>query len=121
MLAIQTDLEIVMDGMRETTDANGELVAKNPVWILIPGGLRYYYGVFVFWLTDMKIIKPRKRFRSTVAVIFFISLLLPFVLEKSIYIPLVLISSLMIVLSFTISIYYLIGRRGSPDLSNDEG
>ena len=33
LLAIQTDLEIVMDGMRETTDANGELVAKNPVWI----------------------------------------------------------------------------------------
>ena len=33
LLAIQTDLDIVMDGMRETTDTNGNLVAKNPVWI----------------------------------------------------------------------------------------
>ena len=33
LLAIQTDLEIVMDGMRETTDTNGELISKNPVWI----------------------------------------------------------------------------------------
>jgi len=33
LVAIQTDLDIVMVNLPETTDANGKLIAKNPVWI----------------------------------------------------------------------------------------
>ena len=87
---------------------------KNlPLWILIPGGLRYYYELFAIWYRNSKPIQPGKRFRSTVAVIFFISLLLPFVLDKNIYMPVVFSSSLLIVLSFGISAYYLLITRDS--------
>jgi len=33
LLTIQEDLELVMDHVPETTDANGEIISKNPVWI----------------------------------------------------------------------------------------
>jgi len=33
LVAIQTDLDIVMVNIPETMDANGKLIAKNPVWI----------------------------------------------------------------------------------------
>ena len=33
LVAIQTDLDVVMVNIPETTDANGNLIAKNPVWI----------------------------------------------------------------------------------------
>ncbi len=33
LIAIQTDLEIVMEKLPETTNTNGDVIAKNPVWI----------------------------------------------------------------------------------------
>jgi len=33
LVAIQTDLEIVMEKLPETTNTNGDVIAKNPVWI----------------------------------------------------------------------------------------
>ncbi len=33
LVAIQTDLDVVMVNIPETMDANGNLIAKNPVWI----------------------------------------------------------------------------------------
>jgi len=33
LVAIQTDLDIVMMNIPDTVDANGKLIAKNPVWI----------------------------------------------------------------------------------------
>lgn len=33
LLAIQTDLTLVMEKVPETVDANGEVISKNPVWI----------------------------------------------------------------------------------------
>ena len=33
LVAIQTDLDVVMVNIPETRDANGKLIAKNPVWI----------------------------------------------------------------------------------------
>jgi hypothetical protein len=33
LVAIQEDLELVMANVPETTDANGEVISKNPVWI----------------------------------------------------------------------------------------
>ena len=33
LVAIQTDLDVVMVNLPETMDANGKLIAKNPVWI----------------------------------------------------------------------------------------
>ena len=33
LLAIQTDLDVVMENLPETTNANGEVISKNPVWM----------------------------------------------------------------------------------------
>ncbi len=33
LIAIQADLDIIMEKLPETTDANGDVIAKNPVWI----------------------------------------------------------------------------------------
>jgi len=33
LLDIQTDLDMVMEHLPETTDTNGKIVSKNPVWI----------------------------------------------------------------------------------------
>ncbi|MFQ5496328.1 MAG: cellulose synthase family protein [Nitrosopumilus sp.] len=33
LLAIQADLDLAMESLPETTDANGEIISKNPVWI----------------------------------------------------------------------------------------
>jgi hypothetical protein len=33
LVAIQTDLDVVMVNLPETIDADGKLIAKNPVWI----------------------------------------------------------------------------------------
>ncbi len=33
LVAIQTDLDVVMVNIPDTVDANGKLIAKNPVWI----------------------------------------------------------------------------------------
>ena len=33
LVAIQTDLDIVMEKLPETTNTNGDVIAKNPVWI----------------------------------------------------------------------------------------
>jgi len=88
---------------------------KLHAWILIPGGLRYLYGILLAWIKEPPIVKPGKRFRSTVAVMFFISLLLPFVTNKLIYIPIVLITSSMIILSFSISAIHLLASQISSD------
>lgn len=69
-------------------------------WILIPGGLRYYSEIFVIKLRRGKDIP--KKVRSTIAVIFFISLLSPFVLPKGISQFFLVMSSLAICLSFTL-------------------
>jgi cellulose synthase/poly-beta-1,6-N-acetylglucosamine synthase-like glycosyltransferase len=33
LVAIQTDLEIIMEKLPETTNVNGEIISKNPVWL----------------------------------------------------------------------------------------
>ncbi len=88
---------------------------KLPAWILIPGGLRYVYGILFTWAKQPSMIRPGKKFRSTVAVLFFISLLMPLITSKLIYMPVILISSSLIVLSFTISAFYLLVYQFTSD------
>jgi cardiolipin synthase len=87
---------------------------KLPVWILIPGGMRYIYGILFSRIKQPSVLKPGKRFRSTVAVLFFISLLLPFVLRSQVYLPIAAMTSAMIVLSFSISGFYLLKKPAYP-------
>ena len=73
-------------------------------WILIPGGLRYYYELGFFWLGDQESNFPSKRIRASVAVIFFTALLSPFILSDKLSSIMVNIASVLIILSFTASI-----------------
>lgn len=73
-------------------------------WILIPGGLRYYYELVFFWLKDQRTDVPSKRIRASVAVIFFVALLAPFILSAQLSLIMVCIASTLIVLSFIASI-----------------
>jgi phosphatidylglycerophosphate synthase len=77
---------------------------KLGVWILVPGSMRYVYGVLFFWMKEPPRSRPGKKIRSTIAVIFFLSLLFPFSLTEDIYTPLMLFSSALIIISFGISI-----------------
>jgi phosphatidylglycerophosphate synthase len=77
---------------------------KLAIWIIIPGSMRYVYGLLFFWMQEPLKTKPGKRIRSTIAALFFISLLFPFILSKEIYTPLVFFSSSLIIISFGISI-----------------
>ncbi len=77
---------------------------KLAFWIIIPGSMRYVYGLVFYWMKEPVNSKPGKKVRSFIAVLFFFSLLLPFLLNKDLYTPLVMISSALIIVSFGISI-----------------
>lgn len=72
-------------------------------WILIAGSLRYTYQLFFFWVPGISS-SPPKRFRATVAVIFFFSLSFTFVLPKELATYVLLGSSIMIIVSFGLSL-----------------
>ncbi len=80
---------------------------QNLTWyILIPGGLRYVYEIALFWLPKTgKEILP-KMVRSTIAVSFFLSLLIPFVTEEPSLILITYVSGTLIICSFLISFFY---------------
>jgi phosphatidylglycerophosphate synthase len=72
-------------------------------YILIPGGLKYVYEISLFWLPRRcKEILP-KIVRSTIAVSFFLSLLIPFLTAAPSFIIITYISGTLIICSFVIS------------------
>lgn len=73
-------------------------------WILIPGSLRYIYELIVYWLKGGDTDFPPKKVRATIAVIFFIALLSPFILPNATAVLILAISSILIILSFGSSI-----------------
>lgn len=74
-------------------------------FILIPGGLKYVYEISLFWLPKKgKEVIP-KIVRSTVAVSFFLSLLIPFVTKEPSFIFITYISGALIIGSFVISFF----------------
>lgn len=81
-------------------------------WILIAGGYKYYNELLFFNLNKVNSKDSPKKFRSTIAVIFFFSLLLAFVLPASLNIYILAFSSMLIILSFSISIIYKLRKVG---------
>lgn len=74
-------------------------------WILIPGGLRYYYELVFFWSKSTPD-RPSKRVRATIAVAFFLAILTPFVFPYEVSMAIVAVASLFIIISFGISAFY---------------
>lgn len=85
-------------------------------WLLIPGSLRYTYQLLFFWVPAVSSFPP-KRFRATIAVIFFFSLSFAFILEKSLAEKVLLVASVLIVISFGLSLIgglkHLIDRKSA--------
>ncbi len=82
-------------------------VSENriPEWILIPGGLRYLYVWIIHFIPVSKAneLLPRK-IRASISVIFFISLLFPFVFHTPGVRILISVTGALIVISFLLSI-----------------
>lgn len=75
-------------------------------WILIPGGLRYFYGITFFWLKQGGVEFPPKKIRATIAVGFFLALLVPFICFDDISSIILAVASFLILCSFTASIVH---------------
>ena len=79
---------------------------QNLAWyILIPGGLKYIYEISLFWLPARKKEILPKIVRSTIAVSFFLSLLIPFVSQDPSLVIVTYISGALILCSFLISFF----------------
>ena len=85
-----------------------------PVWIVIPGLMRYSY-IIILKIINPSVQKERKnKIASYVAGIFFISLLWSIAYTSAVQHIVLIVSSALIVLSFLISYYYLwIDNRNS--------
>lgn len=83
--------------------SNGQI----PAWILLPASFRYLYAwIILFTTNDQKKELVPKIVRATIAVIFFIALLLPFISDSLLMKVTVHISGVLIMLSFTSSFYF---------------
>ena len=92
---------------------------RLPFWILIPGGLRYFYGIVMVWAIIPKKSLPGKKIRSAIALFFFIVLLLPFIFEADLYLIPTGISSLLIIISFGISAVNTITYQSTSNRPSD--
>ena len=72
-------------------------------WILIPGFMRYFYGSIILLIGRKSKDKIRTKFGPLIAGIFFVSILSPFVLSSAFYLPVLIISSVLLLLSFAYS------------------
>lgn len=78
-------------------------------WILIPGFMRYFYGTIILLIGRKSKEAIRTKFGPIVAGTFFVSILSPFVLPTALYIPILIISSALIILSFGYSFLQNLG------------
>ena len=69
-------------------------------WILIPGSLRYSFEFLNSWIKKHEITQLPKKVRSSIAVLFFLSLLGPFVLSNSFAHYLLILATCFIFISF---------------------
>ena len=72
-------------------------------WIIIPGFMRYLYG-FIIWVTGKKNDEEIKsKIGPLIAGLFFSAVLTPFILPEKYYLPVLVVSSALLMLSFLYS------------------
>ncbi|MFY0601379.1 MAG: CDP-alcohol phosphatidyltransferase family protein [Cyclobacteriaceae bacterium] len=74
-------------------------------WILVPGSLRYLYEIISFWVKKDGKELMSKKYRATIAVIFFLALLIPFLTQSPSLIIVTYISGALIIFSFLVSLF----------------
>lgn len=80
-------------------------------WILIPGIMRYLSVLFEIVIKPKEDLEPRLPIASTIAVIFFISILSPFILERSVYSWILVSTSIALTCSFIYTFAHSIINR----------
>lgn len=88
--------------------SNGAL----PTWIIVPAAMRYIFGLLSLLLAPAKELTSH-RFRASIAVVFFLSLLSPFILKEAWYTPVVNVSGGLILCSFGLSLLARLLRTDS--------
>jgi len=78
---------------------------SSGLWVLIPGGLRYLFVIYTWILGPKEQKEDRTSYGATIAVAFFISLLISFVFQNAFQNILLKVSGCLIVVSFGISFY----------------
>lgn len=81
-------------------------------WLLPVGFLRYIYGTLLLALQMHKKEQVRTRFARIIAGLFFIALPTPFLLPEQFYLPVIIVASGLIVLSFGWSFGLLVRATG---------
>lgn len=80
-------------------------------WIIIPGFMRYLYGLVILLTGKKSNEKIRSRYGPLIAGLFFCALLSPFLLSVKYYGPVLIIASGLLMLSFAYSFFQIQGIR----------
>jgi phosphatidylglycerophosphate synthase len=70
-------------------------------WILLIGFMRYIYVLVLFFLNISQRNEPSSRFAQVIAGILFYALITPFVMTENLYVPCILLSSILLIISFS--------------------
>lgn len=86
-------------------------------WILLIGFMRYLYVslILIFKLEGIK--EKSTRFAKTIAVVLFSSVLMPLVLPQWIYYPSMILAAVLVVYSFGLSFWGMLGERNEGEQS----
>lgn len=84
-----------------------------PVWILLPGFMRFSFGLLNSFIPNEFKEFTSKKFRATIAVVFFFSLVLPFIVPQPISTWILQIAGALILLSFGLSLIGLFARSNN--------
>ena len=72
-------------------------------WIIIPGFLRYFYGLLIFIIGKKSDEEISIKYAPQIAGLFFMAILSPYILSEKFYLTFLIISSVLLMLSFLYS------------------
>ncbi|HKI87509.1 MAG TPA: CDP-alcohol phosphatidyltransferase family protein [Draconibacterium sp.] len=72
-------------------------------WIVVPGFMRYIYGVLIFIIGKKGDEETAVKYAPQIGALFFVAILFPYILPGKLYYPLLIISSVLLMLSFLYS------------------
>ncbi len=80
-------------------------------WIIVPGFMRYIYGVLIFMIGKKSDEEISVKYAPQIGALFFMAILSPYILPEKLYHPLLIISSVLLMLSFLYSFVRILRIR----------
>lgn len=85
-------------------------------WILLVGFMRYFFFVLKYFMGLHDLRDKGTRLGPAIAAVLFVALFIPYILQRTIYFPCLIVASALVTLSFAWSFYLLITeKRKSSD------